>query len=98
MGMGAADSVATFSIGGGSLVGDTKTGMPCRGVKSTPYAQLFPPSPTALFTTYCGSGEGQIQILGAQPGMSTRNRHLFDTFFAATKISRQIKVFSEQDA
>jgi hypothetical protein len=98
MGMGAADSVATFSIDGVSLVGDTKTGMPCRGMKSTPYAQLSQPSPTVLYTTYCGSGERQVQILGVQPGMSTRNRHIRTTFFAATKIPRKIKVFFLQDA
>jgi hypothetical protein len=98
MGMGAADSVATLSIDGGSLVGETKTGMPCRGIKPTTYAQLSQRSPTGLFTTYCGSGERQVQILGTQPDMSTRIHTISTSFFDAQKFPSQIKVFPDQNA
>jgi hypothetical protein len=68
------------------------------GHESTPYAQLSPPSPTVLFTTYCGWCEGQVQILGALPGMSTRIPTILTRFFAAQKIPWQIKVFAGRDA
>jgi hypothetical protein len=91
--MGATDSVATLSIDGGSLVGETKTGMPCRGIKPTTYAQLSPPSPTGLFTTYCGSGEQQVQILGTQPDMSTRIQTIRTGFFGRQKIPKANQSF-----
>jgi hypothetical protein len=66
--------------------------------KRTPYAQLSQRPPTDLYTTYCGAGGGQVQILGIQPGMSTRMCNVSQAFFGGRKIPWQIKVFAERRA